>query len=354
MKRLLFRSISARIAWLTLGLWLLFVPSAYATCTLQRMSNALLPAPTTLTLPRDTSMGTIVYDTGWESTGAGQVTCQGGEIWSMGIPVGLTPVSGMSRVYQSGVPGLGIKVAYSNGAYGLPSSLDNVDNNSTFILQSPIATVCNQGGWPGGTGCLIWSTTYSPNGWFRMQYIALGSQIQSGTSSLPSPIGQVLYGGQVVNQGSFNNTTFVIKVLTCTVSTPNITVNLPTVRVADFSASGSRVGAKSFNVPLVCDKGVTVSYQFDGSRPSGVAASNVLSNNAMGDNAAKGIGIALYRGDNTSSNALALGQKWLYITTTTDKQQVNIPVTSWYYQNGAAKPSGGLVSGAATITMYYQ
>ena len=329
------------------------VENAAATCNVARMSNAVLPAPVTLNVPRDTTAGKILYDTGWESTGPGDVTCQGGEAWTMGIPGGIAG-TGLPGVYQSGIPGLGIKVAYSNGGTGLPSSLDNVDNKSTFILKSPIAQQCNVGGWPGGTGCLLWSTRYTPTGYFRMQYIALGTPITTGVSSLPSPIGQVFYGGLLVNQASFSNTQFVVNVITCRVLNNNIQVNLKSVRASDFNGAGSRLAGTPFSIPLQSDDGVSVSYEFDGTRPAGVAATNVLANTAAGANVASGVGIALYKGDTSSSEILPIGQSIFYEKSTFQGEMINIPATAWYYQNSSEKPRGGLVQSVATVTLNYQ
>ncbi|MGE9761079.1 fimbrial protein [Pseudomonas sp. PDM20] len=322
---------------------------AWATCSNFIMGSGTLNAPSTLTVPRDATAGTVIYDTQWQLSGVGQATCQGGETWTMGIPGGATSTN-LYRVYQTGVPGIGFKVAYNNNG-------PNWDIDTTppsHVLQSGIKYECNPGGWPGGTGCALWSTTYKPGGYFRMQYIALGTPIQSGTSSLPNPIAQVYYGGGLVNQAYFPNSTFVVNVRGCEVTNQNIAVPMKRVRVADFTGAGSKQGPTPFNIPVKCDSGVSVYYQLDGTRPAGVTATNVLTNTATGSDAATGVGIALYKGDSSSNTAQTLAQSVYVGRSTSDGQIMNIPLTAWYFQNSSTRPGPGHVLGLATVTFKYQ
>jgi type 1 fimbria pilin len=76
----------------------------------------------------------------------------------------------------------------------------------------------------------------------------------------------------------------------------SIDVRLPTVAKTDFDASPIPLAndkAKAFNINLLCDSGVKVSYQVDGTQTS-AGGGNVLANSS-GKGMASGVGVALFR-----------------------------------------------------------
>lgn len=136
--------------------------------------------------------------------------------------------------------------------------------------------------------------------------------------------------------------------------TPNVDVPMKTVRAADFSGMASKLASTNFNLSLRCDAGINISYQFDGARPAGVSALNVLSNTFSGSNAATGVGIALYRGADSSINPVNMGQPISYGLNNVADAQITLPFTAWYYQNSAARPTAGKVLGVTTVTFTYK
>lgn len=77
----------------------------------------------------------------------------------------------------------------------------------------------------------------------------------------------------------------------------SIDVRLPTIAKTDFDSSPiprANDKAKTFSINLLCDSGVKVSYQVDGTQTS--AGSNVLAN-SIGKGMASGVAVTRFRGD---------------------------------------------------------
>lgn len=311
--------------------------AAWARCS-GGSSQATFSLPASITAKRDMTAGSVLYDSGWSKVANVSISCQGGEPWVMGIP-GYPQSTALAHVYQSGIPGIGFRVDYTNSASSMPSDMNNVDNFASFMLESPMRTIQTLGPF-----------MFSPGGWFRLQLVALGTPIQNGRSNLPSPVGQVIYGSVVANQASFSQTSIVVNTLGCTVGTKDIIVPLPSVSAAAFGGVGTKTGAKPFNINLSCDPGVKVSYRIDGM----AVLPNVLQNSATGVGAATGVGIALFKGDASSITTQPLGTKALYATTTSGNSNLAIPLTAWYYQLTANRPVAGAVQSLATFTLYYE
>ena len=136
----------------------------------------------------------------------------------------------------------------------------------------------------------------------------------------------------------------------------SIDVRLPTVAKTDFDASPiprANDKAKTFNINLLCDSGVKVSYQVDGKQTS--AGSNVLVKSS-GKDMASGVGVALFKGDLSSTTQLQLGSKFLHTTTSSGNTPVKIPLTARYFRTAASLSAmgSGLVSTTAFFTLFYE
>jgi type 1 fimbria pilin len=316
--------------------------TAQATCSFtsgHTFTNVTLTLPALLTAARNTAVGTILYDSGWTGNTGTSITCGGGEPVTVGYASAMTPVSGMNHVYATGVPGIGIKAAYSNAlsAAYWPANIDNVGNYAAWLLD-----------WHRYSTLSAGSMVYTPAGVYRVQYIVTGP-LQSGsfTMTIPNPTGTTSYGSLLTNQVSFTTTTVNIQSLGCQVMNSNIVVQLPTAMVLDMKGVGGTTGATAFQIPLVCDSGVQVAYELDGT--AGSNAPGVLANQT-GNGYATGVGVQVLQGKTpVTLNALS----GTYITTTSSSQSVNIPFTAQYYQT-AATPTAGAVQATATFQMTYQ
>jgi len=310
-------------------LWLAHTNVATAACSGAASTNSKLTLPSTLSAKRNTAVGTTIYDSGWITDGTrAQVDCSGSYAWTMGYASAMTAVSGMTDVYQTGVPGLGIKILYDNGnppGGGIPMK------------------------WARTSQTLSGSARFTPWGYFRVQYIVTGP-LASGTMNTPSPTASVAYGGVTANTVTFNRTSVNIVSTGCTVTNNDIVVDLPAVAASEFTAVGSKPASKDFSLDLKCDANVAVSYQIDGTAASGIPASNGVLAITGGAGQASGVGVQLLRNTTT---AVPLGSKLSYITTATAAQSVSIPLTGAYYAT-ALPVKGGTVNAVATFTLFYQ
>jgi type 1 fimbria pilin len=315
---------------------------AHATCNFQSggsLANVTLSLPATISAPRNAAVGTILYDSGWTGSQSTKVACDGGEPVTVGYASPMTAVPGSSHIYTTGVPGIGIKAAYSNSLNGgyHPANIDAVDNYGAWLLD-----------WPRKSTLSATHAVYAPAGVYRVQYIVTGA-LQSGTfaMTIPNPAAATQYGSLLTNQVSFTSTTATIQSLGCQILNSNIVVSLPTVRLSELKGPGTATGPTDFQIPLLCDSGVKVAYEFDGT--AGSSDAGVLANNNSSGYAA-GVGVQLLQANtpvvlNTLSGT--------YITTTSASQPVNIPFTARYFQIGA-QPTPGSVRATATFQMNYQ
>lgn len=110
----------------------------------------------------------------------------------------------------------------------------------------------------------------------------------------------------------------------------SIDVRLPTIAKTDFEDSPiprANDKVKTFSINLLCDSGVKVSYQVDGTQTS--AGSNVLAN-SIGKGMASGVAVTRFKGDLNSITPLLLGAKLLNNMTSSDNTRAKIPLTARY------------------------
>lgn len=286
--------------------------------------------PASLTVQRDVAVGTVVYDSGWTGWASADVTCWGSDTNNYGYVSSMTS-AGLAGVYRTGVPGIGIRVAWSNTLSFKPA-----DITSAMIMQ-----------WPRQSSRLPSSTlAYFPAALYRAQLIVTGP-VSSGTMALPNPTVSSVYGRIVTTSTSFTNTTIQVKQTGCTVLNGNIVVPLPPVNTREFGGVGATAGATAFRIQLNCDAGVKVAYQIDGTPAA--SGSGVLAN-AAGSAQAGGVGVQVLQG----GAPIALNARSPTVATTTGAQQaVDIPFTARYYMTSSPMTPGA-VSAVATFTMNYQ
>jgi type 1 fimbria pilin len=307
---------------------------AVASCT-ARASLDTIVLPETLSIARDTPVGGILYDSGWTgpATDAYVQSCAGGtDHWSYGYSSPMTP-TGLDGVYETGIAGIGIKTAWSN-----TRSIQPADINGAMILQ-----------WPQVDGGVLpkGAYVYTPPSLYRIQFIKIGP-VASGTMTLPNPTATTIYGGAISNQTDFTNSSVVIQAMSCSVRNNNIAVKLPEVSTHSFHAVGDVSGATGFNIALVCDAGVKVAYQLDGTAVASGAAGVIA--NQTGGGMATGVGVRVLQ-NNTPVSLGTLSDR--YITTSIASQIVNIPFIAEYYKTAPQMSAGG-VTATAVYTMNYQ
>lgn len=322
----------------------LFARSGLAECSFvggYSLNNAMITLPSTLTVTRDAPVGTILFDSGWINGGSTRIYCNAAGSMSFGYAGTMTSVAGQSAVYETGVPGVGIKAAYSNSYGSQPANMGDVNPSAGSILLA----------WPRRVSSDVTSVEYTPAGLYRVQLVVTG-QLSPGsrTMTLPSPTAQTVYGSLLTNQVSFSNPTIILQTLSCTVNTPTVSVPLSSVLVSQFQGIGSTLGTKPFTIDITCPRGITVSYQFDGTSPSGGGAAGLIQNNS-GTGMATGVAVQVLKSD--GSTPLPLATQLNLGTSVSDNQAMSISLNARYYQ-AQSNVSPGQVSATGYVTMYYQ
>ena len=293
--------------------------------------NSTMALPAGLTIARDQPDGSILFDTGWVGTNSAYVTCDPLETWSYGYALPMTPAAGVG-VYETGVAGIGIRTAWSN----------------TLSVQPADITQAMVQNWPRAQQTLPnFRGAYLPPALYRVQLIKTGP-IAPGVIAFQNPTATSMYGGIVATSTNFTSTQVNIRTAGCRVTNRNIIVELPTTSLQSFSAVGSTQGATQFSIPLVCDAGISIAYELDGTADVSNAP-GVLANQA-GSGMATGVGVQVLQGKTpVTLNAVSSP----YVRTTSDNEAVSIPMTARYFKTSPVVTSGR-VSAIATLNMNYQ
>lgn len=287
------------------------------------------PLPTTLSLQRDAPIGSVLYDThGWIGSGEASADCSGpGTIWQDHGYVGDMPPTSMPFVYESGVPGIGIKVAWSNNANRPPSSM------SGGIYM----------GRPRGQ-TQIPANVYVPAQRWWVQLIKIGP-IESGTFNIQPA--RVYYHNLMTNELTFPASQLVFNKEGCRVLNPAMTVTLPTANLHHFGGVGSSAREHPFTIPLQCDPDIHISYRMDG-----LQHMDSVLKNSEGPGMAKGVGVQLLKGAG-GGTPLVLGAKAYHLYTGDVAGLSVIPLIARYYQVDTAVTPGAVITNA-TLTMFYE
>ncbi|MGA6107610.1 fimbrial protein [Pseudomonas solani] len=298
-----------------------------ASCTGSGLKT-LFPLPASLSQQRDAPIGTVLFDTnGWVGTGEASASCSGpGSIWQdRGYVTGATPTT-LAHVYETGVPGVGIKVAWSNNANRPPAAM----NGGVFM------------GFP-RTVTEISNTSYVPAQRWWIQLIKTGP-IETGTLKI-NPI-RVYYHNLLTNELTFPPTQVVFTKKGCSLRTPDTTVTLPTTNLHHFTGVGSTAREKAFSLNLDCDPDIRISYRVDGLHEAGSVLKNVI-----GRDMARGIGVQLLKGNGGAP--LALGVRNEHLNTGTAGGPSAIPLVARYYQLEPTVSPGQVLT-TAILTLFYE
>ena len=313
---------------------------ASADCSLvsgSAVGVATVALPTRLTVPRNGSVGTVLYDSGWVIAGPASVSCVGGGYFQFGrgyaTPMQLVP--GYANIYQTGVQGIGVKSGWANWVSPPPSSIDDV------VMSSPPVSDTI---WPN-------ALPYGPMGLFRVQLIVTGP-VMPGTLALPSPLVQANYGSVVVNRLALAGSTQIVSPA-CSVQNPSVVARLPTVGASSFPTVGSTAGQTAFDISLNCSGPTVVGMTFtDPAQPGNTSSTLTLGT----DSSASGVAFQiLYNGAPVgfgADSAAAGNQNQLIVGSSNGAGTMQVPLSVRYIRTGTVGP--GVANGYATFTMSYQ
>ncbi|MNM93957.1 Type-1 fimbrial protein, A chain precursor [compost metagenome] len=302
-------------------------------------STVTLPDP--LTVTRDHPAGTVLWDSGWVAGGTTTILCASQFIWKYGYTVPLPLVPGLAHVYDVGIPGIGVKAAWYHGAGAPPASIDG-----WIVLDSPPHVEV----YPRTT------MAFTPFGTLRLQFIATGDPITSGTRTFPNPIVQAEYGEVISNQMDFTRVSIVVESLSC--ETPDVYVPMGTHSRAQFTGIGSKVGLRPFNIAINnCPPGLnSISVTFRA--PNGLVGSptNGVLRLTPGSSAASGFGLQLLQSASGAPEvALPFDTKLLVpVVNVGLGGNFTLPLQAQYYQTETSNVSGGEANATAEFTMSYE
>ncbi|WP_432259191.1 fimbrial protein [Cupriavidus sp. TMH.W2] len=297
--------------------------------------TATIPLPATISVPRNTPVGTVLYDSNWTVAGPVSVSCQGTFQLTYGFSSPMQLAPGYSNVYQSTVTGIGIKAGWTNGMSGSP-------NFDITLMTSPATSqaVTNQ----------AW-TPYGPMSRYRVQMIVTGP-VMPGTVTLPALLAQASYGSLTVAQLMISGNTQII-VPACTVQNASVTVNMPKVSASAFQATGSTAGQTGFKLLLSCSGPTAVAMTLtDATQPGNTGSNLSLASGSSAGGVAYQI---LYNGTPMSfgpASAVAGNLHQFNVGTVTGVSNMQVPLIARYIRTGTVTP--GTANAAATFTMSYQ
>ncbi len=291
-------------------------------------------------VPRDAAVGSQIASAQSTAT-ASKVTCAVIET----ATVNGTEISAGSGVYQTSVSGIGVSF------YVVTSSGQTLITSTGGGYTSGTISAPGNGSLPGIQANLV-----------------VTGQVVSGysLSSLPSvtvtfsPTGSCSWSTGLSNTLATNANNSAVVPITCTVTTPSVSVNLPTISLTALSSVGSTAGDTSFPIGLNCASGANVYITLtDATTPSNTSSLLTLSSSST----AQGIKLRILN----SAGPVAFGPDSAVAGNTHQwflgaSSSVNlVPLTVQYYRDDtnpagteSATLSAGSVHAQATFTMSYQ
>jgi major type 1 subunit fimbrin (pilin) len=304
--------------------------TAFAHCTYDSPAvPSNLSLPPTVSVSRDAPPGTTIYTSPAVTASVAGHTCDATSYNLIKYLTTLTP-AGSSGVFQTNVPGIGIKVSINAHVF---------TSTSTWVLASSNPPGSNGGG----------------SNSFFLSYVVTGP-ITAGIVTLPSPLAAVeesdsttdLVGANLENQLNVSGSTTII-LRSCT--TPSIVpVDMGKHSISELPAVGATTSVTQFNITLnACPSGMgSVSYEIDPLTTivAGTGNSVVTLDTTS---SASGIGVQLV---DSNGNPFELGKQVTFAGyDSSTGGTYTIPLGARYYRTGPVGP--GSANTLMTFTMTY-
>ena len=330
--------------------------SAHAACTAHDL-HVSVPAQSYVG-PADAPIIGKQIGTGWGGTSNNPVVLDVYDCpasYSYAEPVD-TPVPGIT--YSDGTTTFPV---YPTGVAGIGYVMGLRDTNGTqwVAIRPPNAQT-----YPApGTETYAMTTL---GWWVRVLFVATG-QLKTGSYSLPAKRLARVWGANASKVQTSPNAYLVLDASTinvtatgCTLTSgQNMSVELPTVNVADFGGVGSSPAAgTSFDIGMRCQSGVAVYATMTDVNAPGSTGTVLVPGSAS---TSAGVGIRLFRNGlptpvafgPDSSVAGNVNQWFVGGASSAGATNYTIPFVARYVQTAAAVMPGE-VQAAATITLSYQ
>ncbi|MCY9799457.1 hypothetical protein B9P84_02925 [Citrobacter braakii] len=266
-------------------------------------------------IPVGQKIGTITLPTPFTGSWLG---CQGGELIS--VSMFRDAISGFPHIYNTGIPGVGIKVYYT--AY-TQSTFDN----------PPRTGIMGQGAVNIDSGVTVDLYKTGP---ITSKNIDSGLYFQKTYGDLEVIRGSVV-AGQVIQ-------------LACSLNSSTITVPLPDALGSAFTGRGTTKGDTAFTINLNCDAGTRINASLSGTQNAETANDSILALSGAGTSeVASGIGIQLLY-DNTP---LKLNNNIVLKTSAGGQEFPPGAFTARYFQT-KDNVTAGSANATATLNITYQ
>lgn len=290
-------------------------------------------------VPKNSAVGDVLFtkDVSLDSVGNHTaIYCirSGGTTFSFNFAIAMSGSSLGSKIYASGVPGIGLRVSSWSRItyYQMPTTPTVAPFTQTITVVGDINSY-----W--GTG----------NQMLRIEVVRTAGYLGAGSLSYSVPgflMAMDNSGGSALTFGTLNVNARVVS--TCSVNTPNVQVPLDDVYESNLVFVGTTVKPKVFNVDLSCDNGANITAQMTGVQNADTSAPGVLQLTSAGSaGVAKGVGIQILY----NNAPLALNNN-LALKTSTGGQET-FPFTAQYYQTKSVVTAGS-ANAIATLNVTYQ
>lgn len=296
------------------------------------MNSSVVNLPSVVNLRGETAPGTLLWNSGWLNGGDTHITCSIARgttnvlHWTSGYISSIAKSSYGVDIYETGIPGIGIKVYYSN------SHDTGIDPQ---VLTYPATQT---------TAYLMRDSDYSPASEYRVEFWSTGTYSTVSTV-FPSPLAMTKYDDLVTNQVTFSNTKFVVNLVGCSVKS-SVNVDLGDTATTTFNGVGSAPDFQNFVIPLSCHSGTKIFTTIDATKDSSNVDGVIAPLSVTGG--ATGYGIQLYY---TGGSAVDFGTKKLLTSSSSTTE--NIKLAARIYQTKDSV-TVGKVSGVAYLTMTYE
>lgn len=258
-------------------------------------------------------------------------------------PSGYALASGFSDVYQTNVPGLGVRYTFNSSACG---AANVILTGSSTRLTCPISTPnMSTYAYAPGTVTVTAIVTGAIKGGVSSASAGPVVQVNYVTSDAPKSWPQTnLTSGSVTGN---------ITQATCSVTQGNVAVQLPGVGTGALSSSvGDIAGSQAFALSFSCAAGAKVLITLtDSVNPAN--RGNTLQLTA--DSTARGVGVQVLNGGVPVSfgpDSATVGNTNQWLIGASPDGPLQVPLTARYISTGTV--AAGTIKALATFTMSYQ
>ncbi|PHM53931.1 fimbrial protein [Xenorhabdus sp. KK7.4] len=291
-----------------------------------------------IVLPKDYPMGTVIkeitleqiYNTGYVAY------CNGLVSTSWGTPSFRRIHYNYDAIYDSGVPGIGIRINnWPNEPYGhdwLPRTSNNPTTCSPPYGESRGYTYYCGRTW----------------GYLTVQLVKIAPNTGTGRIGGGVLTSAILGNNWLIHTFYLDNTEIITPTPSCSLTHKTTLVNMGKVRTSEFRGINSTTQKKDFHLELDCDTNARTNMKLDG-RPASNGSYNIWALDRDSSNAtARGVGLQIL----FLNKLISMGET-IVIQPSNEVRHFSLPMQARYIQT-EPRVTPGKANATATITLTYQ